>query len=461
MTNQPFRSINPATGKFLSEHPFATGREIDEALETARHAYVDWRTRPVKERAETAQRVADLFLANADELVSIATREMGKLNAEMHEEVEFCSDIFRYFATKGPQQLRDQVLQEDGISASVLQRRPVGPLLGIMPWNYPYYQVARFVAPNLVAGNVILLKHAEICPESALGLQALMDEAGVPPGVYQNLFATHDQVATMIGNDAVQGVSLTGSERAGGVVAAQAGQHLKKCVLELGGSDPYVVLSSNDLRTQARDALAIRLENTGQACNSNKRIIVMDDIFDEFINELIEAASELRPGDPREGQAGTYGPLSSEAAADAILAQIEDAVTTGATLHTGGFRIERPGFYIAPAVLTGVTDSARAYREELFGPVAVVYRVYDEEEALRLANDTVYGLGASVYAVEPGRAGQFAEYMQAGMVGVNAQAPETAEMPFGGIKRSGYGRELGPLGIDEFVNKRLMYHRED
>ena len=349
------------------------------------------------------------------------------------------------------------MLSEDEEGISSLQRRGIGPLLGIMPWNFPYYQVARFVAPNLVAGNSIILKHAESCPESALAIESLLREAGVPAEVYQNVFATHDQVSTIIADPRIQGVSLTGSERAGAAVAAQAGQHLKKCVLELGGSDPYIVLSSEDARAQARAALEVRMENTGQACNSNKRMIVMEDIYDEFVDELVAAVDELTPADPAEDQVGTYAPMASKQAAVTIVSQIEDAVANGATLHTGGSRVESPGFYVAPAVLTGVTEKARAFREELFGPAAVIYKVSSEQDALKLANDTVYGLGAAVYATEPGRAAAFAEKLQAGMVGANAQPPETADMPFGGIKRSGYGRELGPLGIHEFTNKRLMH----
>ncbi|WP_246126174.1 NAD-dependent succinate-semialdehyde dehydrogenase [Nesterenkonia populi] len=441
----------------MNEYPVATDAETEDVLQRSQQAFAEWSARSVGERAGIVQRVSELFTVKAAELAEIATREMGKPIGEMREEADFCGDIFGYYASAGPEQLADQILSEDDEALSTLQRRPIGPLLGIMPWNYPYYQVARFAAPNLVAGNTVLLKHAEICPEAALAIQSLMDEAGVPPGVFQTIFATHEHVSTMIASPFIQGVSLTGSERAGGIIAEQAGRHLKKVVLELGGSDPYVVLSASDVAAQAKQALDIRLENTGQACNSNKRMVVMDDIFDEFVAELVKQAEALTPGDPAEGKDGTYGPLSSEAAAQKIVSQIEDAVAAGATLHTGGVRLDTSGFYVSPAVLTGVTQDARAYREELFGPAAVVYRVSSEEEALQVANDTVYGLGAAVYATEPGRAAQFAEKLQAGMVGANAQPPEAADMPFGGIKRSGYGRELGPLGIDEFTNKRLMH----
>lgn len=454
---KPFRTTNPATGEVLKDYEFATDQQIAEALAASQEAFTQWRARPVAERAAIVQRVSELFVEKAEELAQISTKEMGKPIGEMRDEAEFSGEIFGYYASEGPAQLADQVLSEDTEGISAVQRRPLGPLLGVMPWNFPYYQVARFVAPNLVVGNTILLKHAEILPESALAIQQLMDEAGVPSGVYQNVFATYDQAADIIADPRIQGVSLTGSERAGAVIAQLAGKHLKKAVLELGGSDPYVVLSTDDVAAQARAALAIRMENTGQACNSNKRMIVSDDIFDEFVNELVKATEELSAADPAADEENTYGPLSSSAAAEAIVAQIQQAQADGAKVHTGGQRLERPGFYVSPAVITDVPENSAAYREELFGPASVVYRVSSDEEALQLANDTPYGLGASVYAVEPGRAEAFAEQMEAGMVGVNAQAPETADMPFGGIKRSGFGRELGPLGIDEFVNKRLFH----
>ena len=456
-----FRTTNPATGEVIEEFPFAADDEIVAVLDQAQQAFTEWSAQPVEERAAIVKRVSELFTEKAHELAQIATEEMGKPISEMLEETEFCSDIFNYYATHGPEQLGDQVLSETDESIATLERRPVGPLLGIMPWNYPYYQVARFAAPNLVTGNVIMLKHAEICPKSALALQSLMQEAGVPEGVYQNLFATHDQVSTIIASPITQGVSLTGSERAGAAIAEQAGRHLKKAVLELGGSDPYVVLSTDNIRAQAAQALEIRLENTGQACNSNKRMIVMEDIYDDFVAELVKQVNELVPADPAEGRDGSFAPLSSQQAADTLVSQIAAAKDSGATVHTGGQRLDMPGYYVSPSVITDIEQGSDVYYEELFGPAAVVYKASSEAEALQLANDTQYGLGAAVYATEPGRAEKFAQQLQAGMVGANDQAPETSDMPFGGIKRSGYGRELGPLGIDEFVNKRLMYISKD
>lgn len=453
-----YRTENPATGELVKEVPFASDAEITGALERAASAASDWRATPVEERAAIVQRVSELFTAKRDELARIITTEMGKPLGESYGEVDFSADIFRYFAEEGPGQLVDQVLSETDTSRSVVQRRPLGTILGVMPWNYPYYQVARFAAPNLVAGNTVLLKHAEICAESASAIAEIMREAGVPEGVYENLFATHEQISTVIADDRVAGVSLTGSERAGAIIAQQAGQALKKVVLELGGSDPFVVLSHDDIPALARDAAAIRFENTGQACNSNKRMIVMADVYDEFVAEMVKLTGELQPIDPLENtDGGGFSPLSSEAAANGLLSQLEDATANGARLLVGGERLDRDGFWVSPAVLVDVTPAARAYREELFGPVAMIFRVESEAEALALANDTPYGLGASVYSTDAAQAERFGEQLEAGMVGVNSQAPEVSEMPFGGVKRSGYGRELGPLGIDEFVNKRLFH----
>ena len=338
-----------------------------------------------------------------------------------------------------------------------MQKLPVGPLLGIMPWNYPYYQVARFAAPNLMLGNTVILKHAESCPRSALAIQQIMDDAGLPKGAYVNVFASHAQIADIIADPRIQGVSLTGSERAGAIIGELAGKNLKKAVLELGGSDPFVVLDSPDVRALADTAWETRMENTGQACNSNKRMIVMEDIFDDFVARLTERAKALTPGNPAEDAEGTFAPLSSRAAAEGLAAQVRDAVEKGATLHAGGELSDGDAAYFSPAVLTGVTPEMRAYKEELFGPVAVVYKVGSDEDALRLANDTPYGLGGSVFSSDTARAERVAQRLEVGMANVNLPSAEGAEIPFGGVKRSGFGRELGPLGMDEFVNKRMYF----
>lgn len=452
-----YRVLNPATGEVVESFPTATDDEIRAAIDSADRAFREWRDVPIQDRAKVVTRIAELFTERADELAAIITEEMGKPLSQSKGEAEFCTDIFNYFATEGPALAADQEIKSYSGGRAVVQKRPVGALLGIMPWNYPYYQVARFAAPNLMLGNTIVLKHAEMCPRSALAIQQIMDDAGLPKGAYVNVFASHDQIADIVADPRIQGVSLTGSERAGAVIGALAGKNLKKAVLELGGSDPYVVLDADDVKAAAATAWETRIENTGQACNSNKRMIVMEDIYDEFVAELTSLAKGLRAGDPAKDEEGTFGPLSSRAAAEGLAEQVKDAVDKGATLHAGGELVEGGAAYLSPAVLTGITKEMRAYAEELFGPVAVVYKVSSDEEALTLANDTQYGLGGAVFSTDPERARKVAERLDVGMSNVNVPAAESAEMPFGGVKRSGYGRELGPLGMDEFVNKRLLY----
>ncbi|HJF13309.1 MAG TPA: NAD-dependent succinate-semialdehyde dehydrogenase [Enteractinococcus helveticum] len=457
MTTSPaYQTINPATGEVLTQYPVIADTDVETIAKNSHQAFATWRALSLAERAAKVAKLADLFEDNVDELAAIMTKEMGKPLAEAKEETQFSAEIFRYYATHGQHLAADTKVSENNDTISYIQRRPVGPLLGIMPWNYPYYQIARFAAPNLVLGNTIILKHAESCPESALAVQRMMDEAGIPTGVYQNVFATHNHISAFIAHPLIQGVSLTGSERAGAAIAEQAGKHLKKAVLELGGSDPYVILSTDDVKAAAQQAFAVRMENTGQACNSNKRIIVMDDIYDEFVAEMTTLAAALKPGDPTTNDDTTYAPLSSEKAATTLLQQLEQAKQAGATIHTGGQREDLPGFYIQPTVITDIPQGSDIYYEEFFGPVISIFRVESDEQALQLANDTQYGLGSAVFATDQTRAQAFAEQLNAGMVGANTSPEESAEVPFGGIKRSGYGRELGPIGMDEFVNKRLM-----
>ena len=459
-TGPAYQTINPATGEVVETFATATDVEVDAALASAHAAYLAWRDVPITERAEVVARIGELFVERADELAAIATREMGKPLGESREEAEFCGDIFGYFATEGPELAADQPITTFSGGRAVVQKLPIGALLGIMPWNYPYYQIARFAAPNLMLGNTVLLKHAESVPASALAVQQIMTDAGLPEGVYVNVFASHPQIETIIGDPRVAGVSLTGSERAGSAVAAIAGKNLKKCVLELGGSDPYVVLDTDDVVAAADTAWETRVSNTGQACNSNKRMIVMDDVYDGFVARLTEQASGLEPGDPTAEGEDTFAPLSSRAAAERLDEQVQDAVAKGATLHAGGVLGDGPAAYYSPAVLTGITREMRAYGEELFGPVAVVYAVTSDDEALELANDTPYGLGGAVFSTDPERAKRLAERLDVGMSNVNTPAGEGVEIPFGGTKRSGFGRELGPLGMDEFVNKRMFFVAE-
>jgi succinate-semialdehyde dehydrogenase/glutarate-semialdehyde dehydrogenase len=438
--------LNPATGEVLATFDTATDDLIATAITAADDAYRAWREQPLEARVDVVRHVGRLLRERATELAELAKLEMGKKLDEGTGEVEFSASIFEFYADHAAALLADQRIPSFSGGTAVVQRRPVGVLLGVMPWNFPVYQVARFAAPNLVLGNTILLKHAESVPQCALVIADVMRDAGVPEGVYTNLFASFDQVETIIGDPRVQGVSVTGSERAGAAVAATAGRSLKKCLLELGGSDPFIVLDG-DSKQLARTAWEFRVYNMGQACNSNKRMIVTDDLFDDFVAELVTLAGDLAPAE--------IAPMSSRKAAETLAAQVADAVDKGATLHVGGDLAEGPAAFYTPAVLTGVTPDMRAYSEELFGPVAVVYRVRDEEEAIALANASAYGLGASVFSTDTARAEKVAQRLEAGMVNVNTPAGEGPDIPFGGVKRSGFGRELGALGIDEFVNKQV------
>lgn len=451
-----YQVVNPATGVVEAEYPTATDAEISQLLQRSSAAFRPWSSVAVKDRAAVIHRVADLYVERAEELAALITREMGKTTRDAIGEVRYAADIYRYYADRGPTLLADERLDSESDGTALIRKSPVGPLLGIMPWNYPYYQVARFAGPNLIVGNTIILKHAPQCPESALAMEQVFKDAGIGTDAYLNVFATNEQAADIIADRRVRGVSVTGSERAGTAVAALAGQHLKKVVLELGGSDPFIVLDTSDLSKVVGEAVEARMENAGQACNAAKRFIVADAIYDEFVDKFTEAMAAQTTGDPTD-PATSYGPLVSEQAAQGLMAQVQDAVAKGATVRTGGRRPDGPGAFVEATVLTDVTPDMRAFHEELFGPVAVVYRVSGVEEAVTLANDTPYGLGGAVYTADAGLAMQIADRLDTGMVWINEPEGGGAELPFGGTKRSGVGRELGPYGIDEFVNRKLIH----
>ena len=451
-----FKVVNPATNQTEREFAAATDAEVEQVLERSARAYQSWRTTAKDERAKVLLRVAGLYKERIDDLAALITREMGKPTREAKGEILLVVSIYRYYADQGPALLEDTPLSPRAGGKALVRKEPIGPLLGIMPWNFPYYQVARFAAPNLMAGNTIILKHAPQCPESALAMEQVFRDAGLAEDAYINIFAANSQIADMIADPRVAGVSVTGSERAGAAVAEVAGRNLKKVVLELGGSDPFIVLDSDDVTRTVKAAVAGRMGNAGQACNAAKRIIVVGDLYDEFAGQFTAAMAALRPGDPAD-PASDLGPLSSEAAAERLMGQISDAVDKGATLRTGGKRVDRPGAFVEPTVLTDVTPQMRAYHEELFGPAAVIYRVADASEAVELANSSSFGLGGVVYSADPGRAQEVADLLETGMVWINSPQGSMADLPFGGTKRSGTGRELGPYGIDEFVNKKLIY----
>jgi succinate-semialdehyde dehydrogenase/glutarate-semialdehyde dehydrogenase len=444
---------NPATGERVAEYPTIGDAALADAVATADRAHREWsRATTTEERAALVRRVGELHTERREELAEIIVREMGKPFEQALGEVDFCAAIYEYYATEATNLLADEpITLSDGEGSAFVRRSSVGVLLGIMPWNYPYYQVARFAGPNLVVGNTILLKHAPQCPESAAAIQRVFDDAGFPTGAYTNVYASNDQVADVIADPRVQGVSVTGSERAGAAVAEIAGRNLKKVVLELGGSDPFILLSTDDLDGVVESAVAARLENAGQACNAAKRFVVASDLYQPFVDKLTAALSAVEPTDPSSPDA-VMGPLSSTTAADRLDEQLRRAVEGGATL-VGGVRT---GNFLSPGVLTGVTPSNDAYREELFGPVAIVFRVESEDEAVEVANDTPYGLGSYVFTTDPDQALRVADRIEAGMVFVNIVGADAAELPFGGVKRSGFGRELGRYATEEFVNRKMI-----
>lgn len=454
-----YATVNPATGERIAEFTEATDVEIAAAVDAADAAYRSWRTVPVAERAEVLRAIGALWRKRSDELAPILALEMGKPVKQGAGEIGLCANIFDYYADRGADFLADQELESIGGISALVRTEPIGALLGIMPWNYPFYQVARFAAPNLMLGNTILLKHAPNCPQSALAIAELFAEAGLPDGAYTNLFATHAQVADIIADPRIAGVSVTGSERAGSAIGEIAGRNLKKFVLELGGSDPFLVLDAANLDRTVKAAVGNRVLNGGQMCTASKRFIVVDDVYDDFLAGFSAAMGAVTPADPSEPST-FLGPLSSSAAVDLLTEQVRDAVDKGATVEVGGQPIERPGAWFQPTVLTGVTPAMRAYREELFGPVAVVYRVSSEQEAIDLANESPYGLAGSVYTDDDEQGQRVADALEVGMAWVNGTSRSEAPWPFGGVKRSGVGRELGVLGFNEFANKKLIGTRQ-
>jgi succinate-semialdehyde dehydrogenase/glutarate-semialdehyde dehydrogenase len=445
---------NPATGEKVKTFETITDDALRAAIGRAHDAHRAWgRGKSVEERAKIVARVAELHTERREELAQIITREMGKPIEQALGEVDFSAAIYQYYVDNAAQIMADEPIELlEGDGSAFVRRSSVGLLLGIMPWNYPYYQVARFAGPNLIIGNTILLKHAPQCPESAAAMEQIFHDAGVPQDAYINIYASNEQIEWVIGDPRVQGVSLTGSGRAGAAVAQIAGRYLKKVVLELGGSDPFIVLKSDDLDAVVEQAVGGRLENTGQACNAAKRFIVVDELYDDFVEKFTAALTEVEPGDPASPETA-IGPLSSTAAADRLEAQVKQALDGGAQLVAGG---GREGNFFKTAVITGITKDNPAYSEEFFGPVAQVYKVGSEEEAVELANDTPYGLGSYVFTSDQDQALRVADQIEAGMVFVNVVGAEGVELPFGGVKASGFGRELGRFGADEFVNKKLI-----
>ena len=451
----PFATINPATGKTEKEFPAHTPEEVDAILERATAAFAEYRTTTYAERSRHLLTAAELLEGEVPDVGRILTTEMGKTFAAAKAEVSKCAVGLRWFAENAEALLADEPIATTG-SKSYVHYQPLGPVLAVMPWNFPLWQVIRFAAPALMVGNVGLLKHASNVPQTALAIEDLFRRAGLPEGVFTNLFVPSSEIAALIHDPRIAAVTLTGSEPAGMSVAAAAGDALKKTVLELGGSDPFVVLASADLRAAVRTAVTARVQNNGQSCIAAKRFIVVDAVADEFEAGFIESMAALVVGDPFDS-ATDIGPIVSEGQRDELVGQVEEAVRQGATAHVGGPLPDGDGWWFAPTVLTGITTDMDVAREEIFGPVAMVIRVPDVAAAIEAANATPFGLGSSVWGNDDAEVQACVEGIEAGAVFVNAMVASMPELPFGGIKRSGYGRELSELGLKEFANAKTVY----
>jgi len=450
-----YRSVNPYDGKVLKTFDDITDVALERTVTQACRAFTgNWSGWSIAQRAQVLRNAATLMRERAEELARYVTLEMGKLINEARGEVSLSADILEYYADNGDAFLAPQPLRVSEGEAMV-ENAPMGVIFGVEPWNFPYYQLARVAGPSLILGNVLIIKHASNVPQCAQAFEKILSDAGAPAGVYTNVFASKEQVAKLIADPRIKAVALTGSEAAGATVAAQAGKHLKKSTMELGGSDAFIVLEDADMQRAVSWGVWGRMNNTGQCCIAAKRFIVVDAVADEFLRHFKASLSQLTPGDPLDAKT-TLGPLSSESALQELLKQVEGAVQGGATVLLGGKRLARPGAFIEASILTDIAPGNPAFYQEFFGPVALFFRVKSEEEAIALANDSPFGLGGSVFTRDIERGKQVARQISTGMVFVNQATWTAPDLPFGGIKNSGYGRELAELGMQEFVNKKLI-----
>ena len=451
-----YQSTNPYDGKVFKSFDDITDAQLENKLKTASHCYeATWRNTSFAERKAVLSKAATLMRERMQPLAELITLEMGKLIDQSVGEVKLSAAILDYYAEHAEAFLAPEKITTAKGEATV-ESSPIGVLFGVEPWNYPYYQIARFAAPNLMAGNVVMVKHASNVPQCALAFETLMTDAGAPAGAYTNLFVTKDQIASVIEDPRIRAVALTGSEAAGAVVAAQAGKQLKKSTMELGGSDAFIVLEDADLEKAVKHAVSGRMGNTGQACTASKRFIVVEGLADQFLEKFKTALQTFVPGNPIDKKTN-LGPLSSEEALQKLLGQVDKAVAKGAKALIGGKRIEgQAGAFMQPTILTNIDQHNPAYSEEFFGPVALFFKVADEKAAIALANDSPFGLGGSVFTKDIERAKRVARQIDTGMVFINSDLVSSPELPFGGVKNSGYGRELSSAGIQEFVNKKLI-----
>ena len=455
----PIASIDPATGATLRSYDALTEEQLEARLRLADEAFREYRRTPLADRARWLVRAAEILEAEKRQLGELMTREMGKPIGAAVAEAEKCAWACRYYAGNGERFLADEEVETDA-TRSWISYRPIGPVLAIMPWNFPFWQAFRFIAPALMAGNVGLLKHASNVPGCALAIEDVLRRAGFPEGAFQTLLVGSGAVAGILDDPRVRAATLTGSTPAGRSVGESAGRNLKKTVLELGGSDPFIVMPSADLDAAARTAVTARVINNGQSCIAAKRFIVHAEVYGEFERRFVEGMRALRVGDPMD-PATQVGPLATEELRGGVDEQVRRSVEAGARVLTGGRIPDRPGWFYEPTVLADVPRESPAYHEEVFGPVAMLFRVDGIDEAIRIANDTVFGLGSSVWTRDEAERRRFVEEIEAGMVFVNAMVASDPRLPFGGVKESGYGRELSVAGIREFVNAKTVYVRDD
>ncbi|PZP26828.1 NAD-dependent succinate-semialdehyde dehydrogenase [Pseudomonas kuykendallii] len=452
-----YATTNPYTGETLATFPDATDAEVGAALDVAQATFLNWREQPIAARLAVLQKAADLLRADAQGYARLLTLEMGKLFSEAQAEVELSAAIFEYYVENAEALLAPEALpsKDPAVLEAQLVHEPLGIILAIEPWNFPYYQIARIIAPQLAVGNVVVLKHASNVPQCAALFERLMLEAGLPEGGFTNLYATRGQIEAILNDPRVHGVALTGSEAAGALVAAQAGKALKKSTMELGGADAFIVLDDADLDKAVKWAVFGRHWNAGQVCCSSKRIILLESIYDAFLDKYHAGVAALKAGDPMDAQT-SLAPLSSQGAADDVRRQVERAVAHGATVSVIGAEVPAQGAFVRPVMLTGLTPENPAYYEEFFGPVSLIFKARDEAEAIAIANDSPFGLGGSVFTRDIQRGKAVARQISTGMVYINHPTAVKADLPFGGVRRSGYGRELIGLGLKEFVNHKLI-----
>ena len=448
------RTLNPATGKIEKEFQPHTKEEINSAIQQADDLYQTWRFESFENRKAIVKAAAAEMRAQKEHLATLITTEMGKPIRESRIEIDYSANILDYYADNAEEFLKPESLTTEKGDAIVFSEA-IGVLLGVMPWNFPFSQIARFAAPNIMAGNPILLKTASNIPQCGQAFEDIFTKVGAPKGIYTNLFISGKETSELVSDERIKGVSLTGSDAAGSSIAKIAGENIKKSVLELGGTDPMIVLNDADLEKVMSGTINGRLRNAGQACTSSKRIIVQEDIYDAYLEKITAHVANMKVGNPMEEDTD-MGPVSSESAMNTLLEQVSQSIESGATLVTGGKQIGSEGSFMEPTILTDLKPGMKAYNEEVFGPVVCIIKVKTVEDAITIANDTIYGLGASIYTENVEQAHEIARKIDSGMVYINKQVSSSPELPFGGTKRSGYGRELSKAGIQEFINKKLI-----